>query len=493
MMSPGICMENFLENVAAALEQTCAVNGDDAVLVAVSGGSDSVFLLEAIIRLKKEKKWGLGISAAHLEHGLRGEESCQDRKFVEKLCRDRNVPFVAEGVDIRTGRSHGESLEQAARNIRYAFLEKAAHKTRAKWIATGHTADDQAETLLLRIARGTGIEGLRGILPARPVSENSNVMLVRPMLDVTRAQITGYLRNRNIPWRTDSSNADTRFARNMIRARLSNVSGKDFVRLQTVLCSMALCASRDWPKIQGAALRILDPAARETDYGIEIDISALDLSLKELVPYVTREIIRKGAGDLRRITKRHVLNLQKLISDNSSVGRMELPGGVTILREYEHLTIGAPPEPPAESGEIPLQVPGEAVLPDGTVVKSELIEGDCLAKAHQSACDPSVEYADMTKLGGALTVRYRSPGDRFHPLGASGENKLKNFFIDNKVPRSWRSSVPLVVSENGIVWVVGYRLNECYKLDSTTRGAVRLSYTRFISAPRADNFSSIRS
>ena len=159
-------MKRVLKKISSALEGICGVPSGAKIIVALSGGPDSVFLLDALIRLSRECGRDLRLVAAHLDHGLRGEESRQDREFVAGICEKRDVPLMTESVDLRSLRRPGESLEQAARRVRYRFLEESA----AEWIATGHTADDQAETLLLRIDRGTGTEGLRGIIPARPVS-----------------------------------------------------------------------------------------------------------------------------------------------------------------------------------------------------------------------------------------------------------------------------------------------------------------------------------
>ncbi len=470
-------MERVLKKVASALEETCGVPQDAKIIVAVSGGPDSMFLLDTLLQLTAKPHWNFELSAAHLDHGLRDEESRQDREFVVDICAKWDVPLTAESTDLRALRHPGESLEQAARRIRYGFLEETAVKSRAAWVATGHTADDQAETLLLRIGRGMGIEGLRGIIPVRPVSQNSPVMLVRPILDVTRTEIIEYLGRRAISWRTDSSNADMRFARNRIRGNLSALPEENVVRSRNVLCSMAACASRDWPKLQQAALDILAPAITAGSSKIEIDIAKLDLSRRELVPYVIREIIRKSAGDLRRITKKNVRDIQKLIEDDPSIGRRELPFGVTAVREYNTLRIGLPRESSPSGVEVSLPVPGEAVLSDGTTIRAEYIREECFTEMRQAAGDSTVEYVNGEKIAPPLTVRYRRPGDRFRPLGVKGEKKLKDFLINEKIPRSGRDSIPLLMFGDEIVWVVGHRINERYKLDEPTARAIRLSWS----------------
>jgi tRNA(Ile)-lysidine synthase len=470
-------MGDLVERVGAALERTCGVGRDDRVLVAVSGGPDSIFLLHVLLTLARERCRKGELFAANLDHGIRGEESRLDSAFVAKTCNDWDVPLVTESADVEDVRENGESLEQAARRVRYEFLESTACMFEADYVTTGHTMDDQAETLLLRIERGTGIEGARGIMARRPISPGSNVFLARPILEVKRSEIMDYLRRNRILWRDDSSNEDTRYARNRIRAWLSELPEDLYSRLRAVICSLAGSASRDWPAVRDAALRVLEGASTRTQSGVDISISRLDIEPKALSTYVVREMIRMAAGDLRRITSVHAREVERLIS-GPSVGRADLPGGSSVVREYDTLRIGAVPEEPPTQIELDLPVPGEVSLPCGSVVGAEIVEENIEEGMRESAGDPLVEYADAGQLSGGLTVRFRNPGDRFRPLGAPGEKCIKAFFIDSKIPRSERDRVPIVVSGDRIVWVAGHRLDERFRIGPASSKAVRLSWHR---------------
>ena len=470
-------MKDLISRVGNALEDTCGVGGDRDVLVAVSGGPDSVFLLHVLsVLLRRGERTG-ELYAANLDHGIRGEESLLDSAFVAKLCGDWDIPLATESVEVGNTKLPGESLEQAARRIRYEFLESAACMFGVDRVATGHTADDQAETLLLRIERGTGIEGARGVMAARPISPGSDVTLVRPILCVRRREIMEYLRTNRILWQTDSTNEDIRYARNRIRLWLSELPNETYDRLRAALCALAGYAARDWPRIQEAARAILDRAASESEDGLEVNIPELCVEPEDLSPYVVREMIRAAVGDLRRITSGHAEKMEELLT-GPSVGRMELPGGASVVREYDTLKIGRIVEEPPADIELDLPVPGEVSLPDGSVISAAVVDGDAEKEMREAGDDAFVEFADAKEVGERVTVRYREPGDKFRPLGGPGEKCLKAFFIDVKVPRSERNRVPVIVSDDRIVWVAGHRLDERFKLKPESKSAVRFSWQR---------------
>ncbi len=470
-------MQGLIRRVGEALETACGVDGDRGILVAVSGGPDSVFLLHVLSALSKRGKRTGELYAANLDHGIRGEESRLDSSFVVKLCSDWDIPLATESVDTREGKLPGESLEQAARRMRYDFLESTACMFEVDRVATGHTADDQAETLLLRIERGTGIEGARGVMASRPISRDSDVSLIRPILGIERREIMGYLRTHRILWRTDSTNEEIRYARNRIRLWLSELPDDAYARLRAALCSLAGYASRDWPRLQEKAVGILQDAASETEDGIEVSVPSLNIEPKELSPYVVREMMRMAAGGLRRITSVHVQEVEKLLS-GPSVGRVELPGGASVVREYDTLRIGRIVREPSTDMKLDLPIPGEVSLPNGSVISASIVDGDPGKEMEKSGNNVFVEYADAEEIGKSVTIRFREPGDKFRPLGGPGEKCLKAFFIDSKVPRSERDRVPLVVSGDRIVWVAGHRLDERFKLRPESSRAIRLEWRR---------------
>lgn len=466
-------MEDLLDRFRDALR---GITGGEPgiVLVAVSGGPDSVCLLDLLLRFSTEAGGNFQVCAAHLDHGLRGNESTGDSRFVEDLCRTRNVPLTSTSANVEDQRENNESLEQAARRIRYTFLERAAHTAGAKWIATGHNADDQTETLLMRIDRGTGIEGLLGVLRRRTVEANSEIEVIRPILGITRTEIVDYLRSRSIQWRTDSSNADLRFSRNRVRLWLSNMPEQYRYRLRDTLDRLSMCASKDWPEIRQTALDSLARALTPDTYNVSIDITQLTGVDPLLLPYIAREMIRRHCGSLRRITRTHIEAVTVLMNPDETTGRTGLPLGLEAVREYDVLHIRPAVTASPETAQVDLPVPGEAVLPDGTVITAELVNGDSMERARSDADDPCIEYANATGINGPLVVRYRRPGDTFHPLGAPGSKKVKDFLIDMKVPRSKRDNIPLITCTDSIVWLAGLRLDDSFRL-AGSGPAVRLS------------------
>jgi tRNA(Ile)-lysidine synthase len=430
-------------SVRRALRESDLREGDH-LLVAVSGGVDSVVLLHLLARLAPGA--GLALTAAHLDHGLRAE-SAADAAFVADLCAGLGVPLLAARRAVRA--RPGESPEAAARRVRYRFLQAAARKAGAKALATAHHADDLAETVLMRLLAGAGSAGLAAMARPRPG-------VLRPLLDHPKADLVAYAERRNLAFREDASNRDPRFDRNRVRAEVLPALAAVNPNVVATLGREARVLADEADFLARTAAEAMKALSRDDAEGLPNGATALARTgLAGLHPAVARRLVADLVTNLvatlpgRRGTAavEAVLDLAR----GPSGRRVDLGGGVRAEARYGLLVIGpGPPEPDAEPVPVPLQVPGRTPVPWAGIV---------IEAAHRAPDQaPGWIYLDPAAFSGPLTVRPRRPGDRFHPLGMGGRSRsLKRFLMDRKVPRDARGRVALVVAPEGIVWVAGMR------------------------------------
>ena len=417
------------------------LRGGESVLAAVSGGADSVALLDVLGALAGE--WSLTLHAVHVNHGLRpGAEA--DATFVRDLCAQWNVPLHVERVAVRR-EPPWEGLEAEARRARYAAFREVAKRTGAQRIATAHTADDQAETVLMRILEGAGPRGLAGIAASRG-------MLIRPLLDARRADVEAHLRARGVTWVEDESNRDPRFLRNRIRhqvlpflAEIIEPSIVDrLVRSATLVRSMV-------EDLERAAAHELARLAQRAPEGFILRVSDLGALPHELAAETVRHagrVLGHGAA-LRRHAHQA---LQRLLVPGAVSGSFRM-GGLVVERSGRWLRVGPPRLPPLAPRVLP--VPGTIALPEIGAV----IEARCFPKppGYAAPRDTLLAAFDADLLPERLDIRSRRTGDRFAPFGGPSERRLKSLFIDAGVPRWSRPRVPLLEAAGDIIWVAGLR------------------------------------
>ena len=466
------------------------------LLVAVSGGHDSLALLHALHRLRDERK--LTLCGAHLNHSLRGAESDADAKFVADTFKRLGLPLTSERADVAAYRSrHKLSLEDAARRVRYDFLADAAAKHAADAIALGHTADDQVETVLMHIIRGSGLDGLRGMqtLDRRCIG-GKVVALFRPLLNVSRAQTQAYCVALGLEPRIDASNSSPEFLRNRIRLELVPLLEQLNSSVREALRRLTRNATQDSDYIRKRADSVWDEVVRLTPYAkgevVTVDTDALRYEHAALQGRVLRRGIEVVGGE---VTQRHILDMTALI-DSAPGKALHLSGGLNFVTGYGEAFIGSPdaiedalPRLPTLRGEFHISVPGEtqvgAWLVQASIETSS--EGFDLAdvrKAGQDARDiqrdtsHANEILDLDCVGEALRVRGRLPGDRFQPLGMEGTKSLREFMVDARIPQRWRDGLPLLVSERGITCVPGWRIAHWARVTGATRRLLRLEVFR---------------
>ncbi len=458
-----------LEKVRAFILKNRLLLKGDTVIVAVSGGPDSLCLLHILHQLLPE--FDLKLVAAHLNHCLRPEAE-QEAKAVEKISAKWSLPFETRAVDIRRfKKEHGVSEEEAGRLARYQFLFDMAGRHGASRIALGHQLDDQAETVLLNIIRGTGVDGLAGILPIRSWK---SVKLVRPLLCLTRSEIEDYCRRNDLYPSLDSSNLETDYTRNKLRLELIPRLEEQYnPRIREVLSRLASLAAADRSFLQGLAQKMLVKIARS---GRKHTALMRD-ELLSLPPALKSRVVRLALQrfvSLKKIGRRHIDQVLSLVENGTTGQGVSLPGGLVARMEYGRLVLFKESgREPAALEALPLKVPGKTYLPGGTVITAKIVDRNSLKWAPFSFR----AYLDYDSIPDEnLIVRSRRPGDRFYPQGASGSKKLKDFFIDRKVPFYRRDSVPLVTVGNEILWVAGLRVAHPYRVTEKTERVLQLEY-----------------
>ncbi len=444
------------DKVLETVKKFDMVRRGEKVLVAVSGGPDSIALLRLMLDLSKEL--GIILHAFHLDHRLR-PESEGDAAFVAAVCERLGVQLESASYDVPSFlRETGLSVEDGARRVRYRLLEETADRIGAHRIALGHQADDQVETFLMRLIRGTGLAGLSAIPPVRG-------RFIRPLIEVDKDEILEYLDEVGEGFVIDASNEDLSFLRNRIRLRLiPELLGYNPAFKRLVLQTVEIAREDEALLETETSWRF--EAISSVEDGI-VSISLADFNKQP--PAIARRIVRRALeiakGDLLGFEFKHASEVLNGAAAGSL--RVDLPGEVVAAVEAGELVIGrksAMMPPPAKPVELP--VPGIAKAPElGCIVKAEVVS----AEGYEISKDPFVAQLDAERVKSPLAVRSWRPGDAFAPLGMYGEKKLQDFFVDEKVPRRRRPRIPIVEGGGEILWVVGMRINDRYKVTSGTR------------------------
>jgi tRNA(Ile)-lysidine synthase len=442
------------------------------VAVAVSGGADSVCLLHVLTRLAHE--FGITLSVAHLNHGVRGSEADEDEQFVRHLARAAGLPFYSEKIDVPAlHRPGGPSLEQLCRSERQAFYLRALVHLNAHLMALAHTRSDQAETVLLRLLRGTSARGLAAM-------NFVNDYIVRPLLAVSSALVRDYCRDNNLEFREDASNRDETYLRNRVRhSLLPQLESLFNSSIEERLFSLSRLIRADADYLDELANQAFVEARTESA-GDEIHLSLhLLVSLNDAV--LSRVLLR-GYFELTRDTSAtpdfgHISNLIQIVRQGRTSQEITLPKDILFVRQYDKIIFRRDTEsgecaPSDYEMELPIyeNIPVAVSDPYGVTIQYEIKNIKSVKPIKQR--DPMLAQVDAAGLGNVLTVRNWRPGDWFIPLGMGGRKKLQDFFTDEKVPVAERNRVPILLSGENIVWIVGYRIDERFKVTQNTTKAL---------------------
>jgi tRNA(Ile)-lysidine synthase len=439
------------------------VRDGDIVLVAVSGGADSVCLFRILYELRDTL--GMSLIVAHLNHGLRPLEDENETEFVADLAGEFNLPLVQEKVH-NLRRVPGTSLEEEARIIRYNFFEKILSEHDAQKVALGHNMNDQAETVLMNLLRGSGLKGLSGIPPIR---ENR---YIRPLIRVTTDEIHAYLKDKNMSFILDSSNLEKKYLRNKIRLDLIPLLLSYQPRFIEHLGELAsLCREKN-QSIEEEARNCLKKATLHVSQGVmNLSISVLkDLPMSTRFD-VIREAIKQIKGTLRRINGEHVKAVDDLINNPKPQVRTNLPEKLVVTKTYERLRFLTDAEAEIRDFSYRIEHMGTISIPETNQVLC--LERVTKRDFSESSPESHVAFVDLDRIEWPLSVRNFRVGDKFMPLGLKGSKKVKDVFIDKKIPHEERKRILILGDGNNIIWVCGIRIDERYRVRGGTRRILR--------------------
>lgn len=458
----------FIEKVRGTINKFRLLEKGDSVIVAVSGGPDSSALLFALNGLKED--YILKLYIAHFDHMFRGaEEAKKDHEYVSALSRKFKLPLISGRSNVpKYAKETGLSPEEAAREKRYEFLLGAAKEKYAKKIALGHTLDDQAETVLMRLIRGSGSGGLRGIPPMRPVD---GAFIVRPLIEVWRKEIEGYLKGMKIRPRQDATNLMRKFLRNRVRHELMPLLKKYNPNIKEALARSAQNFSYDYEVLSDVIDKACGRCAKIKGDSVTVNLRQLKGARAGIRRGVLRRAIEISKGSLRGIDYSHIEEIEDLIK--AEKGAIDLPGKTRVVRRKDALVFG---RTKAETA-LPkvwrqISVPGATFIPELKLT----FDARFTRPGVMFGKPKTVEFIDFEKIKEPIYIRTWEKGDRFRPLGMAKEKKLQDFFVDQKVPRGNRGRVPLLVSGKDIIWVCGLRLSDAVKITGVTKRVLRISY-----------------
>ncbi len=460
---------NFIGKVRATVEKYRMLQEGDEVIVGVSGGVDSMVLLHVLMALQEE--YDLSLVIAHLDHGIRGEESRRDADFVRDLAQGLGLRFETAVADVPAlARSERISLQEAAREARYDFYEQVRKKYNGQKVALGQTADDQAETVLIRVIRGAGLGGLKGIPPSRRGG------YIRPLIETSRREVERYAGKEGISSITDSSNIKDIYLRNKVRHDLIPHLEREYnPNIREGLTRMASILSREDDYLDRKAEEIMAGLIKGDDKGLSLDIPGLRTFHEAMCFRVLQKMLAIVlGGDLREIKTAHLEAIFRLLVHRAPNKVLCLPDGIYVEKHYTELFIRRGSPPAVIPFEYIVDVPGVTVL-EG-LGKKLVARIERVKRRGAMDGDAEIAYLDDDKLVHPLNLRSFEEGDRFVPLGMKGHKKLKDFFIDAKVPKALRRRIPLLISGGTIVWVVGYRINEYFRLTEGSKRVLRAEY-----------------
>jgi tRNA(Ile)-lysidine synthase len=450
----------LIDKTIKTIKKHSMLSGKETVVIGLSGGPDSVCLLHVLNYLKD--MFMLNLHALYIDHGLRVKETPAEIDFCRRLCENLTVPFIKKTINVNTYvKEQKLNKQEAARELRYITFEETANEINAHKIALGHTADDQAETLLMRLLRGSGLTGLSGIPPVRK-------NIIRPLIEIGREEIEQFLDKEKIEFIIDSSNLRETYLRNKIRRSILPILKELNPGIIETLSNTALIFRDEERYFDIIVKKILVEITKmKTDETIKLSLTPLEVMDKVLIRRVLRGAIDETKG-LRGISFLHIEDIIELIKNGQSGDRLYLPKGLRVIKEYELLTLTS--EITQRLNSYTLMVPGEVFLKE-----SKAVLRASLSNAVDNYGDGKNSLVfDADKTENLLTIRARENGDSFYPSGFGKRKKLQDFFVDEKITRDERDSIPIVVSGNDIVWVAGFRGDERFIVSQGTKRFLKL-------------------
>lgn len=461
----------MITRVLSTIRKNNLIKNGDCIVVGVSGGPDSICLLHVLWSLRNDLN--LKLVAVHINHMLRGDESYRDEEFVKSFCKKLGVELKSIRVDInKAARQKGMSLEEAGREERYRNFEMVADSIGADKIAVAHNKNDQAETVLMNIIRGTGLDGLKGMDYIRG-------RIIRPLLDIERSEIEAYILEKKLETVIDSSNLEKIYARNKIRLdvipNIDNLFGCSLVKS---IDRMSRLIKDDMDFIDGKVKKAYcDAVLRKENEEVEL----LLRKIKKMHIAIKRRVIRKAIeevkGNVKGIESIHIENILEMINSGKVGSKIDLPG-IKAARTYESIRFYNKERlTESFSFEAVLNIPGITEVGDGKYcIEASVINEFDFSDFKGIKGSSLIQFFDYDKMIEGINIRKRKEGDLFKPINSNGTKKLKEYFIDNKIPRELRDNIPLIAKGNEIVWIIGYKISDKFKVTENTKKVLKLNY-----------------
>ena len=466
---------NLLKNVGDRLSSIGLDLNSSTLLVGVSGGSDSMAL--ALILNQLKRSLGFDIHLAHLDHGLR-KDSHKDARFVSQFSESLGISCTIGKEDVETYRHNKRlSMEEAARQLRYKFLVNVAEQIGATSVVVGHTSDDQIETLLMNIIRGGGVTGLLGMSDIRnsiAMGIESDINIIRPLLGVSKSDTVEYCKNAGIHYLDDPSNSSSDYTRNRIRLELIPHLLQFNPQFGNNLLKLSDSARCDLDFISKEAFRNYEYLLLSSEHGIRLDREGFRNIHISLQRHILRLMYAHLVGSTVGLEYHHIQDMIKITYRGTGL-QIHLPNGLVFWTGYNYIALSLKDKDhhrlKASLDEHSFSIPGDIVLPEW-YVNCDIVDSidDSLD------INGYVAYFDRNLLGDRLVVRSRKPGDRFYPFGMKGSKTVDKYLSDSKIPLDYRDVVPILISDSGIIWLVGHRTANWSAASNNTKEIVRVRF-----------------
>jgi len=455
------------KKVLAAIKKYQLIEENDHIVVGVSGGPDSMALLYCLLEARKTIPFSIHI--AHVNHGVRGEEARSDQVFVERISKELALPYYTRNVNmIEYGKEKGITAEEAGRELRYGFFRDILRSLGKGKIAVAHNMNDQAETLLMRIMRGTGPDGLKGM-------DYKSNDIIRPILGIDRKEIEDYIEEKGIETVLDKTNLQPIYSRNKVRLELIPYIEENFnPNIINTLWRMSRIFSLDLNFLEEhTKIKFKNMLKSRDKNSIILHGSKFLEEDRSIQQRIVRNAILEINNSLQGITESQIGGAVDLLSNLQTGKEFHLSNNIVLRINYDEIIIEKSRDRKQIEYSYHIDIPASIILDNGYHFETKILTKDENFIMEKTK---NIKYFDYDKVKGKIKIRNRRDGDRFTPFGMKGSKKLKDYFIDEKVPRDLRDRIPLVVDEENILWVVGYRTNELYKVTEDTKRILSISY-----------------
>ncbi|MGL5440258.1 MAG: tRNA lysidine(34) synthetase TilS [Filifactoraceae bacterium] len=459
----------LIEKVEDTIKREGLLEEGDSVLVALSGGPDSVCLIRLLADLRE--RYSLKIYSFHLNHQIRGVDAHKDALYALKLSESMGIPCFTLSLDVpELSKSKKTTVEEEARNQRYIAMNKIADKLNIKKIAVAHNLDDQSETVVMRLIRGTGLNGLKGM-------EYKRDRIIRPLMDADKKSILKYCEENKINPCVDKTNLEDEYTRNKIRLKLIPFIEQEFgAKFKENIFKMANVLREDGNFIEGIAYDEYKKTSARIDEStikleLEEEIAPINIAiLKRMI----RNCIKDLVGNIEGIEGVHLLDIVNLIRNGKNTWRVNIPKGITVYKNNDSIIFTTSDiKEEVIYFDYEIELDGLTIIPEiKKVVEAKIMPKE---KCVQLPTGLYTKAFDINKISGKLRIRNRIAGDKIRPVGLGGTKKIKDIFIDAKIPLDKREEMPLIVDDEKIIWVCGLKISEESKIGETTENVVRIS------------------